>query len=84
MLEGAAVKSTFVPKHTEPAGDFEMVRPGASAAGTVMVRTLLVAVEALVHVSETVSTQVTSSPFTSVEELYVLLLVPTFTPFTFH
>jgi hypothetical protein len=61
-----------------------MVRLGASAAGIVIEITLLVAEEALTHVSATVRTQVTSSPFTSVEEVNVLLFEPTFTPFTFH
>jgi hypothetical protein len=53
-------------------------------AFTVMVMVLDVAGLPVAHVSLEVSTQVTLFPFASVEEVYVVLLLPTFTPLSFH
>ena len=51
---------------------------------TFIVIALLVTVETVVHVAFEVITTVTVLPSVRLEEVYVSLFVPTFTPFTFH
>ena len=61
-----------------------MLIEGVSKETTVTSMLLLVAVDGLGHSSLLVSTQVTTSPSTSVDVLKVVLSVPTLLPFTFH
>ena len=61
-----------------------MLTDGATAAVTVMVTSLEVAVVGLAHASDDVITQVTLAPLVNAAFWYVLLLAPTLVPFNFH
>lgn len=61
-----------------------IVTAGTTNGLTVMVILLLVAVALVGQGTLVVSTQVITSPLTSDDTVYVVLLVPTFTPFFFH
>lgn len=65
-------------------GFAEIVTAVALIGLTVMEIALLVAVVDVTQLTVEVITQVITSPFTSVDELYVALFVPTFVPFNFH
>ena len=60
----------------------EMV--GAPFGSTDRLMLLLVALTGLGHASLEVISQITTSPFTSELEEYVLLFAPTLLPLTFH
>jgi hypothetical protein len=82
-LVGLAVNTTDVPLHTLfVLGDTDTA--GATDGLTVMVTPEDVAVLTVAHVALLVSCTVTTSPLFSVDELNEVLLVPAFTPFTFH
>jgi hypothetical protein len=78
------VNVTFVPLQTVLPGFAEMDAVGVTFAVTVMVITLLVAVDGLVQPKLLVIKQRTVFPFTKAEVIYVSLFVPTFDPFTCH
>ena len=61
-----------------------IVTDGATAAVTVIVTSLEVAVVGLAQASDDVITQVTLAPLVNAAFVYVLLLVPTLVPFNFH
>ena len=61
-----------------------MLTDGVKEAVVVMVRELLVAVGVLAQDALLVITRVTTSLFAIAEVVNVALLVPTFTPFSFH
>jgi hypothetical protein len=61
-----------------------MLTAGAEGEVTVMVTELEVAGLPNTPLKFEVITQVTTSPLTSVDELYVVEFVPTLAPFTFH
>jgi hypothetical protein len=61
-----------------------MLTAGAEGALTVMVIVFEVAGLPITPLWLDVITHVTASPLANVLELYVVELVPTFTPFTFH
>ena len=61
-----------------------MLMVGVTVGVTVIVSVFEVAVAGEAHALLEVSTQVTASLFTKVVLVKVALLVPTFTPFTFH
>ena len=78
------MKVTLVPVHIVLPGAAAMLTDGATVPVTIMVIEFDVAVAGLAHASDEVITTVTTSPLSSVELWKVLLLVPAFTPFTFH
>ena len=61
-----------------------IVTLGIKTGFTVIVVTVLVAGLPVTQFAFEVNTTVTMSPFANVVLLYVLLLVPTLEPFTFH
>jgi hypothetical protein len=79
----AAVKDTFVPEQIV-VDDAAIVMDGVCCAVIVMVTPFDIAVLTDVHAALLVTSQVTTSPFASAPVLYVLVLVPTLKPFTFH
>ena len=81
-MVGVAVKVTDVPEQTGLA-DAEIDRLTGKFGFTVMVTALLVAGLPVAQVAFEVSMQVTTSLVTGVYE-YVVLLLPTFDPLTFH
>ena len=83
-LVGVAVNVTLFPVHIVLPGAAAMLTDGATVPVTAMVIEFDVAVVGLAHASDDVITTVITSPFASVELWKVLLLVPAFTPFTFH
>ena len=83
-MVGVAVKVTLVPVHIALPGAAAMLTDGATVPVTAMVIEFDVAVVGFAHASDDDITTVTTSPFTSVELWKVLLLIPAFTPFTFH
>lgn len=83
-MVGVAVKVTGVPAQMDVPGLATIVAEVGFNGFTVMLIALLVAVEDVTQLNEEVKTQVTTSPFASVEELYVVLFVPTLEPFNFH
>lgn len=83
LLVAVAVKLTLVPAHIVVLGvDIDTV--GVTAAPTVMVTALDVAVVDDAQAALLVNTTVTTSPLLSVELANVALLVPWLLPFTFH
>lgn len=64
--------------------DAVMLMAGVTGLLTVMVILLLFAVVVAKQLALEVSVQVTISPAFNVDEVKALLLVPAFTPFTFH
>ena len=82
-MVGVAVKVTDVPAQIVVA-EALMETEGVRLAVTVMVTELLVAVVGEAQGSLLVRITFTTSLLLSDEELNVLLLVPTFTPFTCH
>ena len=83
-MVGVTVNVTLVPVHIVLPGAAAMLTDGATAAVTAIVIEFEVAVVGFAQASDDVITTVTTSPLTSVELWKVLLLVPAFTPFTFH
>jgi hypothetical protein len=83
-LVGTAVKVTVVPAHIELPGLTPILIKGATIAFTVIVILLDVAVTGLAQAALLVKTHVTICPFVNVVVVNVALLVPAFTPFTFH
>ena len=83
-MEGVAVKTTLTPAQMVVPGLVLMVTLGVTGFATVIVNTLLNTLLTERHVSLLVSSQLIVFPFTKVLSVYVLLLVPTFTPFFFH
>lgn len=83
-LVGVAVKVTEPPEHIVVV-DAAMLTLAGRFGFTVMVTVLLVAGLPVAHgATEEVITTVTASALTNVVVVNVLLLVPAFTPFTFH
>ena len=66
-LVGVAVKVTFVPEQIVLPGDAAMLTDGITVEVTVIVMALEVTGFGLAQVSDDVITQVTTSPFASVE-----------------
>ena len=83
-MVAVAVNVTLVPVHIVLPGATAMLTDGATVPVTAMVIEFDVAVVGFAQASDDVITTVTTSPLTSVELWKVLLLVPAFTPFTFH
>ena len=81
---GNAVKVTLVPAQIVLPGFAEMDTDGTTTGFTTMVMLLEVAVVGLAQVALLVNTQVTICPLVSVVVVKVVLLIPTFPPFTFH
>ena len=81
---GTAVKVTLVPAQMVLPGLAEMDTDGTTTAFTVMVILLEVAVVGLAHTALLVKTQVTICPLVRVVVVKVEMLVPAFTPSTFH
>jgi hypothetical protein len=74
---------------TDVAGHIGLIDATMLIAGTKVAETLIVIVFEVAGLPVTqvaleVITQVTISPFTKAALVYVVLLVPTFTPFNFH
>ena len=80
----AAVNVTLVPVQIAPGRLDEIVIEGATDVVVDIVILLLVAVDAVAHEFELVSTQFTISPFDNVLLLYVPLFDPTLLPLSFH
>ena len=80
---GVAVKVTLTPAHIELA-DAAMDTDGVTGDVTVMVIEFEVAVAVVMQAALLVITTFTTLLLVKVEEEKVLLLVPAFTPFTFH
>lgn len=78
------MKVTEVPAQIAPAGTAATETLTGKLELTTMVTAFEVAGLPVAQVALEVSTQVTISPLESVVEVYVVLLVPTFTPFNFH
>ena len=81
---GVAVNVTLVPAQIVLPGLGEILTDGTLARVTVIAIPFDVAVLGLAHPSDEVITTVTTSPFANVLFEYVLLLVPTLFPFSFH
>ena len=81
---GTAVKVTLVPAQIVLPGFAEMDTEGTTTGLTTIVMLLEVAVVGLAQVALLVNTQVTICPLVRVVVIKVVLLVPTFPPFTFH
>jgi hypothetical protein len=79
-----AVKVTLEPEHIVVEGDAAMLTLAATLGFTVIVIPVEVAGEPVTQVRLEVITQVTTSALARVAEVKVGLLVPAFTPFTFH
>ena len=82
-LVGVAVNVTCVPAHMVVA-DALMLTDGATLDVTVIVIGLDVAIVGEAQLNEEVITTVTTSPFASVVDWNVGLLVPALLPFIFH
>jgi hypothetical protein len=78
------VKVTLAPEHIVVEGEAAMLTLAAPADVTDIVSVFDVAGEPVTQARLDVITQVTTSLFTSVVEVYVALLVPTFVAPTFH
>jgi len=83
-LVGVAVKVTLVPAQIVLPGLAAILTDGTTVPVTIMVISLDVAVGVARQLALLVITQLTTSPFTNVALEYVLLLVPTLLPFSFH
>ena len=83
-MVGVAVNVTLVPVQIVLSGAALMLTDGVTVAVTAIVIEFEVAVAGLAHASDDVITTVTTSALASVELWKLLLLVPAFTPFTFH
>ena len=81
---GEAVKVTEVPLQMLPEVPEAIATAGVTELLTLIVTVLEVAVDEDAHAALDVMTQETTSPLANVEEVKVALLVPAFTPFTFH
>lgn len=80
----AAVNVTVVPGQMVVPGEALTLTVGATTGVSEIVIVLLVAVAGLTQPELLVSSHVTKSPFTSVDELKFGEFVPTGVPFTFH
>lgn len=74
---------TVCPEQTD-VDAVEIVTDAAASGVTVIVTEFEVAGDPVAQDALDVITQVTTSPFPKEDEMYVLLLVPTFDPFLFH
>ncbi len=83
-MTGVAVNVTLVPAQMVSLGLTVMLTAVATVGFTVMVSVLLVAVLPVTQLKDVVTTQVTSAPFASPDELYVGELLPTGDPPTNH
>lgn len=83
-MVGVAVKVTEVPAQMVLPGLAAMFTDGVTLLLTDIVIAPLVAVAGDAQEALLVITQVTMSPFNSVAFVYVVLLVPTLVPFSFH
>lgn len=83
-MVGVAVNVTDVPEHILLPGLADMLTDGVTVGFTVIVIPVLVAVAGDAQVALLVITQVTILPLANAALVYVVLLVPTFTPFSFH
>ena len=81
---GTAVKVTLVPAQIVLPVFAVMDTEGTTTGLTTIVMLLEVAVVGLAQRALLVNTQVTICPLVSVVVVKVVLLVPTFPPFTFH
>ena len=81
---GTAVKVTLVPAQIVLPGFAVTDTEGTTTGFTTIVMLLEVAVVGLAQRALLVNTQVTICPLVSVVVVKVVLLVPTFPPFTFH
>lgn len=79
-----AVNVTDVPAHIVLPGLADIPTAGTNTGFTVIVMPVLVAVVVVTQAALLVSTQVITLPFARAALVYVLLLVPTLTPFSFH
>ena len=75
---------TLVPEQMVDPALLVMLTAVITVGFTVIVMLVLVAEEAVTQLMEDVSSQVTTSPLFSEEEVYVLLFVPTGLPLTRH
>jgi hypothetical protein len=83
-LVGVAVNVTDVPEHILLPGFADMLTDDVTVGFTVIVMPVLVAVAGVAQVALLVITQVTILPLANAAFVYVVLLLPTFTPFSFH
>lgn len=83
-MVGVAVKVTEVPAQMVLPGLAAMLTDGVTLLLTDIVIAPLVAVAGDAQEALLVITQVTMSPFNSAAFVYVVLLVPTLVPFSFH
>lgn len=81
---GVAVNVTDVPLHIVLPGLAEILTAGVTVVLTVIVIPPLVAVVGEAQLALLVITQVIILPLAKAAFVYVLLFVPTFTPFNFH
>ena len=79
-----AVNVTIVPGQTDPVGLEAMETLTARIGLTIIVKLFEVAGLPVAHVALEVSTQVITSPFTNAAFEYVVELLPTLLPFSFH
>lgn len=83
-MVGVAVNVTEVPEQIVEPALLTIETEGTTTGFTVNVKLLLVTEVTVAHGALLVSSQVTTSPVTSVELLYVDEFVPTFDPFSIH
>ena len=83
-MVGVAVNVTLVPEQIVLPGLALMLTDGVTVPVIVIVIPVDVAVVGLAHANDEVITTVITSPFTKALFEYVLLLVPTLFPFSFH
>ena len=83
-LVGVAVNVTFVPVQIVVADAETLTLTGKFGFTVIVIPALVAGFPVAQGVAFDVNTTVTMSPFTSVVEEYVLLLISTFVPFTFH
>ena len=81
---GVAVNVTDEPAHTAPAGLAAILTAGVTVGFTVIVIPELVAVKGAAQGELDVMIQETVCPFVKVDDVYVVLFVPTLLPFTCH
>lgn len=80
----AAENVTDVPAQITLPGLTDILTVGKTDGFTVIVISLLTTVAGLAHAKLVVMVQFTTSPLASVVLVYVLVLLPTILPFTFH
>ena len=83
-FKGVAVNVTGTPAQIEEPGFAEIEMDGVRIGFTVMTMALLVSVSDVAHTALFVITQVITSFVLSVDDVKEVVLVPVFTPLTFH